>query len=87
MLPELLSRTTRIPVLQARNEMKIAPNHIYVMPSNVNIEITDGHFVLTPRTKNRLRFLPVDTFMQTLAEVGVRKRWAWFSPEPARMVR
>jgi two-component system CheB/CheR fusion protein len=69
MLPELLSRTTRIPVLEARNAMRIDPNHIYVMPSNVNIEITDGHFVLTPRTKSRVRFLPVDTFMQTLATV------------------
>ena len=69
MLPELLSRTTKIPVLEARNAMRISSNHIYVMPSNVNIEITDGHFKLTPRTKSRLQFLPVDTFMQTLAEV------------------
>jgi two-component system CheB/CheR fusion protein len=68
-LPELLARATRIPVLEARNAMRIDPNHIYVMPSNVNIEITDGHFILTPRTKSRLRFLPIDTFMRTLANV------------------
>ncbi len=57
MLPELLSRTTRISVVEAQNAMEIAPNHIYVMPSNVNIEITDGHFKLTARTKSRTRFL------------------------------
>ena len=37
---------------------------MYVMPSNVNIEIVDGHFSLTPRVNNRQRFLPVDTFMR-----------------------
>jgi two-component system CheB/CheR fusion protein len=73
MLPELLARTTKIPVLEARNAMKIVSNHVYVMPSNVNIEITDGHFVLTPRSKGRLSFLPIDTFMQTLAAVRALK--------------
>ena len=48
-LPDLLSRATKIPVHEALDAMKIESNHSYVMPSNVDISITDGHFGLTPR--------------------------------------
>ena len=41
-LPELLSNATRIPLLEAIDAMRIEVNRIYVMPSNVDISITDG---------------------------------------------
>src|SRR5580698_3829766 len=59
-LPELLSKATRIPVLEAINAMKIESNRVYVMPSNVNISITDGHFGLTPRVADHKQHLPND---------------------------
>src|SRR6202451_3652698 len=68
-LPELLSKATRIPVLEAINAMKIESNRIYVMPSNVDISITDGHFGLTPRVADHKQHLPIDIFMRSLAEV------------------
>ena len=69
-LPELLSRATKIPVHEAVDAMKIETNHIYVMPSNVDISITDGHFGLTPRVMDRNKpNLPIDIFMRSLAEV------------------
>ncbi|MDX6460101.1 MAG: two-component system, chemotaxis family, CheB/CheR fusion protein [Acidobacteriaceae bacterium] len=68
-LPELLSKATRIPVLEAMNAMKIESNRIYVMPSNVDISITDGHFGLTPRVIDHKQHLPIDIFMRSLAEV------------------
>ncbi len=40
MMPELLSKATRIPVLEARDAMKVEPNHVYVMPSNVDMSLT-----------------------------------------------
>src|SRR6185437_15160368 len=48
-LPELLSKATKIPVLEAIDAMKIESNRVYVMPSNVDISILDGHFGLIPR--------------------------------------
>jgi two-component system CheB/CheR fusion protein len=68
-LPELLSKATRIPVLEAMNAMKIESNRIYVMPSNVDISITDGHFGLTPRVADHKQHLPIDIFMRSLAKV------------------
>ena len=69
MLPELLSKTTKIPVVEAKDSMKVESNRVYVMPSNVNIAILDGHFGLTPRIKEGEQFLPIDTFMRSLADV------------------
>jgi two-component system CheB/CheR fusion protein len=68
-LPELLSKATRIPVLEAMDAMKIESNRVYVMPSNVDISITDGHFGLTPRITDHKQHLPIDIFMRSLAEV------------------
>ncbi len=68
-LPELLSKTTRIPVLEAVNAMKIESNRVYVMPSNVDISITDGHFGLMPRVVDSKQHLPIDIFMRSLAAV------------------
>src|SRR5580698_3613152 len=68
-LPELLSRATRIPVLEAVDAMKVESNHVYVMPSNVDISITDGHFGLAPRTIDHKQHLPIDIFMRSLAKV------------------
>ncbi len=70
MLPELLAKVTKIPVLEALDAMKIELNHIYVMPSNVDISIMDGHFGLKPRVLDaHQQNLPIDIFMRSLAEV------------------
>ena len=69
-LPDLLAKATKIPVHEAIDAMKIESNHIYVMPSNVDISITDGHFGLTPRVMDRNKQnLPIDIFMRSLADV------------------
>src|SRR5665213_2809125 len=68
-LPELLSKATKIPVLEAIDAMKIESNRVYVMPSNVDISITDGHFGLMPRAIDHKQHLPIDIFMRSLAEV------------------
>jgi hypothetical protein len=68
-LPELLSKATRIPVLEAIDAMKIESNRVYVMPSNVDISITDGHFGLIPRVADHKQHLPIDIFMRSLAKV------------------
>ncbi len=71
MLPELLQKVTKIPVLEIADDIKVQPNHIYVIPSNKMMVATDGVLLLAPRpAKNRNeRNLPIDLFFTSLAEV------------------
>lgn len=71
MLPELLQKVTKIPVLEIADDIKVLPNHIYVIPSNKMMVATDGVLLLSPRPpKNKTeRNLPIDLFFASLAEV------------------
>ncbi len=71
MLPELLQKVTAIPVLEISDDIKVQPNHIYVIPSNKMMVATDGVLLLAPRpAKNKNeRNLPIDLFFTSLAEV------------------
>ena len=71
LLPDLLQKVTNIPVLEISDEIKVEPNHIYVIPSNKMMVANDGVLQLTSRlakTKNE-RHLPIDLFFTSLAEV------------------
>ena len=69
-LPELLALKTKLRVVQATNGMLIEPNHVYVIPPNVHMEVVDGGLHLLPRPTDRSQFTPIDFFFQSLA------RWA-----------
>jgi two-component system, chemotaxis family, CheB/CheR fusion protein len=70
LLPELLQKVTSIPVLEISDDIKVQPNHIYIIPSNKMMVANDGVLLLSPRTttKNE-RNLPIDLFFTSLAEV------------------
>jgi two-component system, chemotaxis family, CheB/CheR fusion protein len=71
MLPELLQKVTKVPVLEITDDIKVQPDHIYVIPSNKIMVATDGVLLLAPRppkNKNELN-LPIDLFFTSLAEV------------------
>lgn len=70
-LPELLQKITRIPVLEIENDIEVKPNHIYVIPSNKIMVATDGVLLLAPRPgKSKTeRHMPIDLFFTSLAEV------------------
>jgi two-component system, chemotaxis family, CheB/CheR fusion protein len=71
LLQELLQKVTNIPVLEIADDIKVEPNHIYVIPSNKMMVATDGVLLLAPRpakSKNE-RNLPIDLFFTSLAEV------------------
>lgn len=71
MLPEILQKVTAIPVLTISDDIKVEPNHIYVIPSNKIMIATDGVLLLAPRppkSKND-KNLPIDLFFISLAEV------------------
>ncbi len=70
MLPALLQKVTRIPVLEITNDIKVKPDHIYVIPSNKMMIATDGVLLLAPRpAKNKKGNMPIDLFFASLAEV------------------
>ena len=67
-MAELLSRTTKLPVLQASEGMRVACNCVYVLPPNSDMTIHDGVLHLVRREASRGHHLPIDSFFRSLAE-------------------
>jgi two-component system CheB/CheR fusion protein len=68
MVSQILGRSTSMPVQEARQGMRVEPDHVYVIPPNRNMAIVHGGLRLAMRTGGRDRFLPVDSFFHSLAE-------------------
>ena len=70
-LPELLQKVTTIPVLEISDDIKVMPDHIYIIPSNKMLVATDGVLQLTPRPEKSKdkRNMPIDLFFNSLAEI------------------
>ena len=68
MLAELLQKVTEIPVLEITDDIKVLPNHIYILPSNKMLIANDGVLELSPRIikKNEPNH-PIDIFFNSLA--------------------
>ena len=66
-LTELLSRSTRLPVIEVANRMAVKPNHVYVIPPDRSLAISDGVLKLTPRNRLRGPNMPIDAFLHSLA--------------------
>src|SRR5471032_142694 len=67
MLPELLQRATSIPVMEITHHMEMRPNHIYVIPSNADLTLFNGCFVLSEPVQLRGHRLPINIFFESLA--------------------
>ncbi|MEJ0029953.1 MAG: CheR family methyltransferase [Bacteroidota bacterium] len=70
-LPELLQKSTTIPVLEISDDISVEPDHIYIIPSNKMLIANDGVLQLSPRpSAGKIhRNLPIDLFFKSLAEV------------------
>ncbi|NJM12615.1 MAG: PAS domain-containing protein [Synechococcaceae cyanobacterium SM1_2_3] len=67
-MPELLQRSAKMPVLQVTDGMKVQPNCIYVIPPNKDMSLLhDVLYLFAPTTPRGLR-LPIDFFFRSLAE-------------------
>jgi two-component system CheB/CheR fusion protein len=69
-LPHLLSDSSALPVTEVSDEMIVEPNHVYVVPPNKEMGISNGRLQLMPRPSNRTQYNPIDFFLRTLAEYG-----------------
>src|SRR6266403_520023 len=67
-LTELLAKTTEMPVREVTDAAPVKPNHVYVIPPNVDMIIAQGILRLTPRTETRGYHMPIDRFLRSLAE-------------------
>src|SRR5712664_4019795 len=67
-LTELLAKATEMPVRQVTDATPVEPNHVYVIPPNVDMIISQGILRLTARTETRGYHMPIDRFLRSLAE-------------------
>ncbi|MBS3776602.1 MAG: PAS domain-containing protein [Bacteroidales bacterium] len=68
MLPELLQRSTKMNVYQAKDSMDIKPDCVYVIPPNKSMSILKGVLYLFEPAEARGFRLPVDFFFRSLAD-------------------
>ncbi len=66
-LPELLAKTTKMPVRQAADDMVVEPNCVYVIPPNRNLALKNRILKLEPRQENGAA-RSIDFFLESLAE-------------------
>ncbi len=67
MIADLLSRQTKIPISQSEQDMRVLPNHIYIIPPAKDMSIHNGRLQLIPRALLRGVHMPIDYFMRSLA--------------------
>jgi two-component system CheB/CheR fusion protein len=68
MMPELLQRVTAMQVVQVKDNSKVRPGFVYVIPPNKDMSILHGRLhLLEPVAPRGLR-LPIDFFFRSLAE-------------------
>jgi len=68
MLTELLSKKTTMRVKEVVNGMTVEPNHVYVIPPNATMSISNHTLQLAPRSEGRGLHMSIDHFMRALAE-------------------
>ncbi len=66
LLPELLARETRMPVLKATDGTEVQPNHVYVGTPGAHLVIHDGALRRVKDETATIR-LPIDSFFRSLA--------------------
>ena len=66
-LPQILSSTTVLPVEEARDGVLVQPGHIYVIPSDADLSITEGRLKLEVRGEKSASHYPIDRFFKSLA--------------------
>lgn len=67
-LPDILQKLTSIPVVEITDNIKVVPDHIYVIPSNKILTANDGVLQLEPRVKGE-KLNSIDVFFISLAEI------------------
>jgi len=67
LMPELLSRHTKMSVKEAKEGVTVLPNNVYLIPGGKNILIKDGKLELTKRLPDNQVNFSIDIFFNSLA--------------------
>jgi two-component system CheB/CheR fusion protein len=67
-MPELLQRTTDMKVTPVTDNLKVKPNHVYVIPPNTSMSLLNGCLHLFEPAERRGLRLPIDIFFRSLAD-------------------
>jgi two-component system, chemotaxis family, CheB/CheR fusion protein len=67
MLPDILSRSTRMPVVEIVDARPLLANHVYVIAPDTAVEYARGALMVRKRESGK-RHLPVDRLFATLAD-------------------
>ena len=68
MLSELLAKATPMPVVEVTQGMRVQGNHVYVIPPNADMSISDSVLHLSPLSPDRGLRMPIDSFFRSLAD-------------------
>jgi len=68
MMGELLAKSTSLIIEQIKDNMEILPGRIYLIPPVNNLVIENGMLHLLDKPKDQKLNLPIDLFLQSLAE-------------------
>ncbi|MGD1075968.1 MAG: chemotaxis protein CheB, partial [Thermodesulfovibrionales bacterium] len=68
MLTGLLSKAISMPVTEVKDGMTVSPDNVYVIPPDTEMIIFQGVLHLMPRGKARGQYMPVDSFLHSLAQ-------------------
>lgn len=72
-LTEILQRITTMPVVEAKDQMQVTPNCVYVIPPNRDMTIFHGALQLSVPDVPRGQRMPIDAFLRSLAEDQAEK--------------
>jgi two-component system CheB/CheR fusion protein len=67
-LAQVLQTVCTLPVTQVLKEVRVEPDHVYVIPPDQHLTMRDGCIEVSPNTSMGERRAPVDIFFRTLAE-------------------
>ncbi|HYE99372.1 MAG TPA: chemotaxis protein CheB, partial [Planctomycetota bacterium] len=67
-LSHLLSKKARIPVVEIREGLRVAPNSVYVATPGVSVRLEGRAFRLSPRPSDPSLHLPIDSFFESVAK-------------------
>jgi two-component system CheB/CheR fusion protein len=68
LMAELLARHTKMPVVEAENDMAVKANHVYIIPPNKYMTILGGVLRLTGPVERGASQTSIDLFLRSLAD-------------------
>lgn len=68
LMPELLSKSTEMPVSAVKENMEVLPNNVYVIPPNASLTIKDNILHISKPIQPRGQRMSIDHFFTSLSE-------------------